>query len=148
MLLKSVGVYIFVNQFSKNFALHFKAWSVWFLRYTEISQICLTFLSGLDDYKSDREEAKSDTESSHSEEEEDQVFDKLEHSKPAETPYTENRVEELGQVKHFSSSIRQSMNFILLISKLLIFISRIIHYFFYNLHFYVQFKIDAQLIWA
>ena len=62
-----------------------------------ISQI--TFLSGLeDDYRSDREEAKSDTESSHSEEEEDQVFDKLEHSKPAETPYTENRVEELGQV--------------------------------------------------
>lgn len=53
---------------------------------------------GLDeDYKSDREELKTDTESSHSEEEDDQVFDKMEHSRPEETPYSENKTEELGQ---------------------------------------------------
>ena len=41
---------------------------------------------------------KSDTESSHSEEEDDQVFDRLEHSRPEETAFIENKVEELGQV--------------------------------------------------
>lgn len=49
---------------------------------------------GLDeDYKTDREEAVSD--SSQSDEEEDRVFD--ENAKPSETPYTINAVEELGQ---------------------------------------------------
>ena len=58
-----------------------------------------TVNAGLDeDYKSDREEIKTDTESSHSEEEDDQVFDKLEHARPEETPYSENKIEELGQV--------------------------------------------------
>ena len=58
----------------------------------------LTTLGLDEDYKSDREEVKSDTESSHSEEEDDQVFDRLEHSRPEETAFTENKVEELGQV--------------------------------------------------
>ena len=67
--------------------------------FTLTTYTVLLFRIGLeDDYKSDREEAKSDTESSHSEEEDDQVFDKLENSKPAETPYVENKIEELGQV--------------------------------------------------
>ena len=41
-------------------------------------------------------------ESSHSGEEDDQVFDKLEHSRPEETTYSENKVEELGQVSQES----------------------------------------------
>ena len=50
---------------------------------------------GLDeDYKTDREEAVSD--STQSEEEDDRVF--VENTKPSETPYIVNTVEELGQV--------------------------------------------------
>ena len=48
---------------------------------------------------------KTDTESSHSEEEDDQVFDKLEHSRPEETRYSENKIEELGQVYQFRPTL-------------------------------------------
>lgn len=58
-------------------------------------------LSGLDeDSRTDREELKSDSESSHSDEEEDRVFINYKDSKPAETPYLEIVDEELGQVGH------------------------------------------------
>ena len=52
-------------------------------------------ISGLDeDNKTDREEAATD--SSQSEDEDDRVFNVV--SKPEETPYVMNSVEELGQV--------------------------------------------------
>ncbi|XP_052245165.1 oxysterol-binding protein-related protein 8-like isoform X3 [Dreissena polymorpha] len=55
---------------------------------------------GLEDYKSDRDEAGSD--SSQSDEEEDRVFDEVRQSqvsvKPDETPYVMNTVEEFGQL--------------------------------------------------
>ena len=85
------------NQTKIGFENHFLV----FLRVADLHKFYTGFTvnAGLDeDYKSDREEIKTDTESSHSEEEDDQVFDKLEHARPEETPYSENKIEELGQV--------------------------------------------------
>lgn len=58
-------------------------------------------ISGLEeDYKSEREEGGSD--STQSDEEDDRVFDEIvksqTSSRPAETPYIMNAVEELGAV--------------------------------------------------
>lgn len=64
---------------------------------------CISVIKGLeDDYKSEREEGGSD--SSQSDEEDDRVFDEVVKSqtcsRPAETPYVVNTVEELGQVRN------------------------------------------------
>lgn len=64
-------------------------------------------LQGLDeDYKTDRDEAKSEIESEFSQSDEDEYRHFNEDSEPVETPYVENEHEELGLVIKITSSFR------------------------------------------